>query len=79
MNKLLITFTNPSCAQLEKYAFNTHVDCYLDPGFGAKSICDIWATRNTVGLLKTFEVKDFFKSSNALSQVRSSKYLFQLN
>jgi len=59
------------CKQLEDYAFETHVDCYLNPGYGSKSICDIWASQNAVGLFSTYELTDFFKNFTALSQVKT--------
>ena len=67
MSKLLNN--TMSCGQLEKYAFETHVECYLRAGYGSKSICDIWASKNAVGLLTTFEIADFFRSPVALAQV----------
>lgn len=67
MGKLLNNQMN--CASLENFAFGTHVDCYLNPGYGAKGICDIWASQNAVGLLTTYELQDFFKNFVALSQV----------
>ena len=74
MSKILLgNETSPvdySCKQLENYAFETHVECYLNAGFGAKSICDIWASQNAVGLFKTFEILDFFRSPVAIIQVK---------
>ena len=67
-----------TCKNLENFAFGTHVDCYLNPGYGSKSICDIWASQNAVGLLTTYELQDFFKNFTALSQV-SIIYLFKIN
>ena len=58
-----------NCKNLENYAFTTHVECYINPGHGSKSICDIWASQNAVGLLTTYELKDFFRNLVALSQV----------
>ena len=69
MSKLLNN--QMTCQQLENYAFGTHVDCYLNPGYGSASICDIWASQNAVGLLTTYELHDFFKNFVALSQVIS--------
>ena len=68
MKKLFDNTNNMNCEQLQKYAFDTHVDCYLHPGFDAKSICDIWLSKNFVGLWETYELKDFF-SVQALNQV----------
>ena len=67
-----------TCKNLENFAFGTHVDCYLNPGYGSKSICDIWASQNAVGLLTTYELQDFFKNFTALSQV-SNKNLIIYN
>ena len=82
MAKLLLSLNGKSpdeylsCSQFASYAFDTHVDCYLNPGFDSKSICDIWASTNAVGLLKTYEVEDFFKSVSALIQVNQIILLF---
>ena len=74
MSKILLgnETTSPvdySCKQLENYAFETHVECYLNAGFGAKSFCDIWAFQNVLGLSETFDWNDFRKKA-ALSQVK---------
>lgn len=57
------------CKKLEDYAFETHVDCYINPGYGSKSICEIWASQNAVGLLTTYELQDFFRNFVALAQI----------
>jgi hypothetical protein len=70
MSNLVTEFDSlTDCTQLKNYAFTTHVECYLRPGFGAKSICDIWASKNLVGLLQTYDLLDFFKDKVALFQV----------
>jgi len=69
MSNLLPVHQTMTCKQLETYAFQTHVVCYLDAGFGAKSICDIWHGKNAVGLLNTLEILDFFRSPTAIVQV----------
>jgi hypothetical protein len=68
-----------TCKNLENFAFGTHVDCYLNPGYGSKSICDIWASQNAVGLLTTYELQDFFKNFTALSQVSNKNLIIYNN
>jgi hypothetical protein len=58
-----------TCSELAKYAFETHVECYTEPGYGSKSLCAIWASQNFVGLLSTLEIQDFFKAPTAITQV----------
>ncbi len=70
MHKLVEEFDSlTNCVQLKNFAFTTHVECYLRPGYGAKGICDIWASKNLVGLLQTYDLLDFFKDKVALFQV----------
>ena len=76
MNKLLDKYENMNCNQLAKYAFETHVNCYVDPGYGSKGLCAIWANQNLVGLMTTLEIKDFFKSPDAITQVIINYLLF---
>ena len=73
MSKVLPIYNSLTCKQLETYAFESHVGCYLNAGYGAKSICEVWYSKNAVGLYNTFDIKDFFRSSTALLQV----YLLQ--
>jgi len=70
MSKVLPVHTKMTCKQLETYAFQTHVDCYLNAGYGAKSICEIWHGKNAVGLFTTLEIFDFFRSPTAILQVK---------
>ena len=54
----MLKFNNNSvnamnCEQLKEYAFNSHPDCYLNPGYGSKGICYLWASKNGVGLFNT--------------------------
>ena len=42
-----------NCEQLKEYAFDSHPDCYLNPGYGSKGICYLWASKNAVGLFNT--------------------------
>ena len=68
INKLYENTENMNCDQLRNYAFDTHLDCYLNPGYSSKSICEIWLSKNFVGLWTVYELKDFFNQS-ALKQV----------
>ena len=58
-----------TCSNLAKYAFDTHVECYVNPGYVSKGLCSIWLSQNIVGLTSTLEIKDFFKSPDAIKQV----------
>jgi hypothetical protein len=60
-----------TCPKIKTYAFETHVGCYLNPGFGAKSFCEILSLNNIWGLLKTYEFQDFL-STDAFGQVHIS-------
>ena len=31
----------PSCPYIKKFAFDTHVDCYVRPGLGGPSFCKL--------------------------------------
>ena len=54
-------YMSMSCAQIQDYAFETHYDCYRNPGFGSKDVCDIWYSKSGAGLLSTYELKEYFK------------------
>ncbi|CAF0865268.1 unnamed protein product [Brachionus calyciflorus] len=51
-----------------KICFKTHVDCYLNPGYGAKSFCDIISKDNLIGLWDTYDLWDFF-NTDSITQV----------
>ena len=55
------------CDAIKTYAFETHVDCYLNPGFDSKSFCEI-VISNVLGLGFVYEFQDFM-SQDALKQV----------
>lgn len=60
-----------SCDDLKKFAFSTHVKCYLNPGYDAKSFCEIISLKeigNIIALLQTYELRDFFTLAS-LNQV----------
>ena len=63
MTKLLNSYSSMDCESLKKYAFNTHDNCYLNPGYKSKGFCQI-VNNNKLTLLKTFNpfenFNDFF-------------------
>jgi hypothetical protein len=65
--KQLLVNNNMNCDALKTYAFETHVGCYLNPGFDAKGFCEI-AISNSLGLGYVYEFLDFM-SMDALNQV----------
>jgi hypothetical protein len=71
MTKLVDNYdTLDNCVELKNFAFSSHVDCYLRPGYGAKSVCQlILSPKNFLALLRTFEVFDFLKDYNSIIQV----------
>lgn len=71
MNKLYAK-SSLNCNQLKNYAFDTHVTCYLNPGYSSKGICDIWLS-NAAALWKVYNLKDFL-SPSAMKQVLSTAY-----
>ncbi|RNA00508.1 stanniocalcin family [Brachionus plicatilis] len=50
----------PTCKSLADYAFESHVDCYLNPGYEAKSFCDI-LFENVHAFTKIYELIDIIK------------------
>lgn len=79
--KKLIPNVGLDCENLKDFAFGTHVDCYLNPGYPAKSFCEIaHEFENMIALMRTYEFSDFL-SKQALEQVKielSSPY-FKFN
>ena len=45
------------CQELTTFAMNSHVDCYLEPGFGANSFCRILPA-NLLRLASIYELRD---------------------
>ncbi|CAF1066486.1 unnamed protein product [Brachionus calyciflorus] len=68
--KKLLNSDISNCNELESFAFDTHVDCYLNPGHGAKSMCELLQMQNFIGLWNVYDFKDFL-SINAIKQVVS--------
>lgn len=60
MYKLLDSSLN-ECDSIKDYAFETHLDCYLTPGYGSKSVCEVWNSKNFVGLWNVYELIDFLE------------------
>ena len=75
MNKLLNSDLN-NCDDINSFAFKTHLDCYLNPGNGAKSICDVWYSKNFVGLWNVYDLVDFLEWK-AIKQVIEFLKLFK--
>ena len=71
MNSLLDK-SFPDCQSLTDFAFESHVDCYLNPGSGAKGFCSI-VFGNLNALAKVFEFLDLIKQP-----YRSFKHVNQL-
>jgi hypothetical protein len=59
------------CKQLKEYAFDSHPDCYINPGYGSKGICSLWASKNSVGLIQT--VGDSLLEKLGMIQVNRSE------
>jgi len=68
----LLKFTKSSddstCEEIQTFAYDSHVYCYLTPGYESPSFCRVLAT-NPIALQMVYELKDFF-STEALKQVR---------
>jgi len=66
-----IDYKTVDCDELKRQAFESHVQCYVKPGYdsGDKGICQIWASKDLVGLFDTLEIKDFFQSPLAITQI----------
>jgi nitrate reductase NapE component len=66
-------FTN--CDDLKDFAFKSHVDCYLNPGDGAKSFCSIFLS-NKKALYDTIEFVDLIlEPLNSVKQVNAFKFI----
>jgi hypothetical protein len=76
MKKLLDKYEPMTCNQLTNYAFTTHENCYINPGYGAKSVCDILNLQNFAGFSKIFDPKDRTNDPNILNTVI---LIFELN
>ena len=78
MNKLLPKI-ELNCEQLKDFAFETHVECYLNPGRPAKSFCEIaHEFENIIALMRTYDFSDFL-SKQALEQVKMQQINYNLS
>ena len=73
MYKLLEYIKNfKNCDDLKDFAFKSHVDCYLNPGDGAKSFCSIFLS-NKKALYDTIKFVDLIlEPLNSVKQVNFS-------
>jgi hypothetical protein len=74
MGKLIESSSSLSCKGVSDYAFDTHVQCYLNPGYGSKSICDLWLSKNFIGLWNVYEINTFFSNFSAVKQVVATMF-----
>lgn len=45
----------PTCSALKRYAFDTHVPCYINPGSGAPSFCSVLLSSDLLKIVNTIK------------------------
>lgn len=70
-----------NCTSFKKYAFEGHVDCFTNPGYESKGICQIALTKDMFEVLNVFDKAtmngaDYGDATVDLLKVRTLEYFF---